>query len=98
MELFKLLGTIAVDANQAHQAIDDTSSKAENASERTSSAFATIGGAALKVGQMVITAGAAVGGAWVAAIEGTREYREQMGLLDSAFQASGHSSTAAKDT
>lgn len=98
MELFKLLGTIAVDANQAHQAIDDTSSKAENASERTSSAFATIGGAALKVGQMVITAGAAVGGAWVAAIESTREYRAQMGLLDSAFQASGHSSIAAKDT
>lgn len=98
MELFRLLGTIAVDTNQADQAIDDTSNRAENASERTSSAFATIGGAALKVGQMVITAGAAMGGAWVAAIEGTREYRAQMGLLDSAFQASGHSSAAAKDT
>ena len=98
MELFKLLGTIAVDANQAHKAIDDTSSKAENASKQTSSAFAAIGGAAVKVGQAVITAGAAMGGAWIAAIEGTREYRAQMGLLDSAFQASGHSSTAAKDT
>lgn len=98
MELFKLLGTIAIDADQAHQAIDDTSSKAENASERTSSAFATIGGAAVKVGQMVITAGAALGGAWVAAIEGTREYRAQMGLLDSAFLKSGHSSTEAKNT
>lgn len=98
MELFKLMGTIAVDANQAHEAIDSTTSKAENASKQTSSAFATIGGAALKVGQMVVTAGAAMGGAWVAAIEGTREYRAQMGLLDSAFQASGHSSTAAKNT
>lgn len=98
MELFKLMGTIAVDANQAHKAIDDTTSKANNASKQTSSAFSAIGGAALKVGQAVITAGAALGGAWVAAIEGTREYREQMGLLDSAFQASGHSSTAAKDT
>jgi len=45
-----------------------------------------------------VTAGAALGGAWVAAIEGTREYRAQMGLLDSAFQASGHSSTEAKNT
>lgn len=98
MELFKLLGTIAVDANQAHKAIDDTSRKAENASKQTSSAFAAIGGAAVKVGQTVITAGAALGGAWIAAIEGTREYRAQMGLLDSAFQKSGHSSTAAKDT
>ena len=98
MELFKLMGTIAVDANQAHKAIDDTSAKANDASKQTSSAFSAIGGAALKVGQMVVTAGAAMGGAWIAAIEGTREYRAQMGLLDSAFQASGHSSTAAKDT
>ena len=98
MELFKLLGTIAIDADQAHRAIDDTSSKAENASKTTSSAFSAIGGAALQVGKTVVMAGAALGGAWVAAIEGTREYRAQMGLLDSAFQASGHSSTEAKNT
>lgn len=98
MEIFRLLGTIAVDANQANRAIDDTTSRAENASGRTSSAFAAIGGAAVKVGKAVVTAGVAMGGAWLAAIEGTREYRAQMGLLDSAFQASGHSSTAAKDT
>lgn len=98
MELFKLMGTIAVDANQAHKAIDDTSAKAEGAEKKTSSAFSAIGGAALKVGQMAVTAGAALGGAWIAAIEGTREYRAQMGLLDSAFQASGHSSTEAKNT
>lgn len=98
MELFKLMGTIAVDANQAHKAIDDTSAKANNASKQTSSAFSAIGGAALKVGQMAVTAGAALGGAWIAAIEGTREYRAQMGLLDSAFAASGYSSTEAKNT
>lgn len=98
MKLFELMGTIAVDANQAHRAIDDTTSRAEGAGKKTTSAFATIGSAALKVGKCVVTAGAAMGGAWLAAIEGTREYREQMGLLDSAFQASGHSSTEAKNT
>lgn len=98
MKLFELMGTIAVDANQAHRAIDDTTSKADHAGKQTSSAFATIGSAALKVGKAVVTAGTAMGGAWLAAIEGTREYREQMGLLDSAFQASGHSSTEAKNT
>lgn len=98
MELFKLMGTIAVDANQAHKAIDDTTSKASNASRQTTSAFSAIGGAALTVGKTVMTAGAALGGAWLAAIEGTREYRAQMGLLDSAFQASGHSSEEAKNT
>ena len=98
MELFKLMGKIVVDANQAHKAIDDTTSKANNASKQTSSAFSAIGGAALTLGKAVVTAGAALGGAWIAAIEGTREYRAQMGLLDSAFQASGHSSTEAKNT
>lgn len=98
MELFKLMGTIAIDANQAHEALDDTASKAENASKQTDSAFTTIGGAALKVGRAVVTAGAALGGAWLAAIEGTRDYRAQMGLLDSAFLKSGHTSTEAKNT
>ena len=98
MELFKLLGTIAIDADQAHEALDETSAKAEGAEKKTSSAFSAIGGAALTVGKAVVTAGAALGGAWLAAIEGTRDYRAQMGLLDSAFQKSGHSSTEAKNT
>ena len=34
----------------------------------------------------------------MAAIEGSREYRAEMGLLDAAFQASGHNSTEAKNT
>lgn len=98
MELFQLMGKIVVDANQAHKAIDDTSAKAEGAEKKTSSAFTAIGGAALTVGKAVVTAGAALGGAWIAAIEGTRDYRAQMGLLDSAFLKSGHSSTEAKNT
>lgn len=98
MEIFKLLGTIAVDNTQANQAIDETAGKADEAEQKTSSAFSKIGGAALKIGTAMVTAGAALGGAWIAAIEGTREYRAEMGLLDSAFQASGHSSTEAKNT
>ena len=42
--------------------------------------------------------GTAVGGALLAVTEGTREYRAQMGLLDGAFQAAGHSSSEAKNT
>lgn len=42
--------------------------------------------------------GLAVGGAVLAVTEGTREYRAQMGLLDGAFQAAGHSSAEAKNT
>lgn len=98
MELFKLLGTIAVDNEQANKAIDDTAAKADQGSQKTDSAFSKIGESALKIGTAVLTAGVALGGAWVAAIESSREYRTEMGKLDTAFVTNGHSSEAAKKT
>ena len=98
MELFKLLGTIAIDNGQANRAIEDTAKKAESGGQKTDSAFQKIGESALRIGTAVFTAGAALGGAWVAAIEGSREYRTEMGKLDTAFVTNGHSSEAAKRT
>lgn len=40
MELFKLLGTIAVDNAQANKAIAETASEAESGGKKTDSAFA----------------------------------------------------------
>ena len=98
MELFKLLGTIAINNDAAMDALDQTSREAENTGETTKSAFGKIGGAAAQIAKGVAVAGVALGGAWLAAIEGSREYREEMGKLDTAFQVSGHSSQAAKQT
>lgn len=98
MELFRLLGTVAVDVSQAQSAIDDIATNAEDGSRQTESSFKKIGESALKIGQFVLTAGAALGGAWIAAIEGSREYRTEMGKLDTAFVTNGHSSEAAKKT
>lgn len=98
MELFKLLGTIAVDNAQAKESIDDTANKAEAGSKKTDSSFKKIGESALKIGKSVLTAGAALGGAWIAAIESSREYRTEMGKLDTAFVTNGHSSEEAKKT
>lgn len=98
MELFRLLGTIAVDNEQANRAIADTASNAEDGSNKTSEAFQKIGHAAGTIVKGIAVAGAALGGAWVAAIESTREYRTEMGKLDTAFQVSGHSSATAKQT
>lgn len=98
MELFRLLGTIAIENEEANRAIAETANQAEDAGSRTNTALDGIGKAALGLGKVVVGAGIALGGAWLAAIEGSREYRAQMGLLDSAFQASGHSSAEAKNT
>lgn len=98
MELFKVLGTIAVDNQPAIKALDDTTKKAGVTSKETSEAFKKIGSVAGGIAKGIGVAGAALGGAWLAAIEGSREYRTEMGKLDTAFVTNGHSSEAAKKT
>ena len=98
MDIFRILGTIAIDTESANRAIDDTARRAEAGGKKTDSAFQKIGESALKIGKSVFTAGAALGGAWIAAIEGSREYRTEVGKLDTAFVTSGHSSETAKKT
>lgn len=98
MELFRLLGTIAIDNHAAMQALDDASRQAQRTSTTTQEAFQKIGSVAGSIAKGLGIAGVAIGGAWLAAIESTREYRTEMGKLDTAFQASGHSGEAAKKT
>lgn len=98
MEIFKLLGTIAIDTAAAEKALDDTTKKAQDTGQETEGAFSKIGRAAGTIGRAVLTAGAALGTAWIAAIEGTREYRTHLGMLDTAFETSGLSSEAARKT
>ena len=98
MELFKLLGTISIDAQQANQAINDTTENAQNSADQQQEAFAKIGTAAGTLAKGVFAAGAVLGGAFVTAIEATREYRTSMGQLETAYTTAGHSAESAKDT
>ena len=98
MELFRLLGTIAIDNTEANNALNETSQRANDSANETESAFAKIGGAAKTIALGIGAAGLAIGGAFIGAVEGTREYRAEMGLLEAAFLTAGHSSKAAKDT
>lgn len=98
MELFRLLGKIAIDNTEANNALTDTSQKAKDSANDTESAFSKIGNVAKTVAVGIGTAGVAIGGAFVAAVEGTREYRAEMGLLESAFLTAGHSTKEAKQT
>lgn len=98
MEIFRLIGSIAIDTEQARRDLDRIRNDANSAGTDTGKAFEKIGKAAFGVGKAVVSAGAVLGGAWIAAIEGSREYRQEMGLLDTAFKVQGHSSEAAKQT
>lgn len=98
MELFKLFGEIAIDNTKAKTAINETTDDAKKSSNEVSEAFDKIGGVAGKIAQGIGIAGLAVGGAIVATIESTREYRKEMGMLESSFLTAGHSSEIAKKT
>ena len=98
MELFRLLGRVAIDTTEANDAIDDTTNRARDSETVIADAFSRIGGAAVAGAKVIGTAAVALGGAWVAAIEGTREYRVSMGQLETAFATAGHSADSAKST
>ncbi len=98
MELFKLFGKVAIDNTEANSALDETTKKANDSANETESAFGKIGNVAGTIAKGIGIAGLAIGGAFIGAIESTREYRAEMGLLESAFLTAGHSSEEAKRT
>ena len=98
MELFKLLGTVIINNQEANEALVETADNAAETGKKTESTFGKISTAAGGIVKAIAGAGVSLGGAWLAAIEGSREYRTEMGKLDSAFQTAGHSSEVAKQT
>ena len=98
MELFKLVGTVIINNQEANEALAETADTAEKTGKETESTFGKISKAAGGIVKAIAGAGVSLGGAWLAAIEGSREYRTEMGKLDSAFQTAGHSSEVAKKT
>lgn len=98
MELFRLLGRIAVDNDQANRALQETSRQAGDTGNKVSASVGKIGATAAKLARGIGVAGLAMGTAWISAIEGSREYRAEMAKLDTAFVTNGHSSAVAKET
>lgn len=82
MELFKLLGTIAIKNNEANEAIEDTTGKAETASNRMMDAFK-------KVGTVIATAFAAdkIIGFGTACVNMYADYEQLVGGVETLFGA-----------
>jgi len=93
-DLFKLVGTITINNAEANAAIDETIGKADEAK----SAISGIRETAVTVGKAFTGVATILGGAFVSSVENTREYREQMNMLNTAFTSSGHSAEAAHKT
>ena len=98
MTLFELFGRIAINNSDANKEIDETTTKAESSQGKINRAFTAVGKGTLAAGKIVGGAAVAIGGALIATTENTREYRTEMGKLETAFTSAGHSSEAAKNT
>lgn len=85
----------ADDASESLDDFADSADKATGASEGLGSTLAGVVGGGLKMLAAGVTA---VVGAMVASAETSREYRNEMAKLDTAFTQAGHSSEAAKNT
>jgi phage-related protein len=92
MELFKLLGTIAVSNDEAIKALDETGEKGEATESKLSKAFTNIGGAAVKVGKVLATSvaagAAAFGTLTVKAMNAAGELEQNMGGCEAVFKES----------
>ena len=93
MELFKLLGTIAIDNSGADSAIEGTASIAESAKGKISNAFNKIGSVAAKVGKTVAVgmgaAATAIGAVAKKALDSYADYEQLVGGVETLFGAGG---------
>ncbi len=92
MELFRLLGTIAIDNQKANSKIDETAGLAEKSESKMSKAFSKIGSAAAKVGKVVAVGMAAAGAAIVKigkdAVASYADYEQLVGGVETLFKDS----------
>lgn len=92
MELFKLMGKIAIDNKDANQTIEETTGKGEKAHSRLSGAFSKIGSAAKVCGKAVAAGMVAAGGAIIKigkdAVASYADYEQLVGGVETLFKDS----------
>lgn len=98
MQLFKLVGSIFVDNQKANESIAKTDEKAEDLGKKFVSGVGKAAKWAAGITTAAVGMATAVGSAMVKIADDTREYRTEMGKLDTAFQTSGFTVDVAKNT
>lgn len=94
VEIFKLFGSIFVNNDEANKSIAETEKKSKGVASTLGNGIKT----AAKWGTALVGGAAAGVGALSAVAESTREYRTEMGKLDTAFTTNKFSAADAKQT
>ena len=94
MELFKLLGVIAIENTGALKALKETSDTGKKTESNLSQSFEKIGSAAVKVGKVVAagvgTAATAIGTLTTMAINSYADYEQLVGGVETLFKNSAN--------
>lgn len=95
VNLFELLGTVAIDTSGASKSIDSVTNKAEKSGSKISGAFEKIGSAAVKMGKIAAAGYAAVSTGITAlakaSLEGYADFEQLVGGVETLFGAGGQS-------
>lgn len=94
VEIFKLFGSIFVNNDEANKSISETDKKSKGVASTLGNGIKT----AAKWGAAMVGGAAAGVGALSAVAENTREYRTEMGKLDTAFTTNKFTAADAKQT
>lgn len=86
MNLFTLLGTVAIENVDAIDAIDQTTTKAEQSETKISKAFSGIGNAAIKMGKIALTGFATLTAGFVALGTMATSYNAEMEQYNTSFE------------
>ncbi len=92
------LDRLGDESDGAGKEIDDVADSADKAEKETEELGSSLDGTLSTGLKAVAGLAVAAAGAIVGCVEASHEYRTEMGKLDVAFQDSGHSGEAAKDT
>ena len=89
MELFKLLGKIIIDNNEANDKMDETTTKAKDSEGKLKNIFSKIGGFALKAGKVagagIVAGSTALAGLTKVALGQYAEYEQLVGGIETLF-------------
>ena len=90
MDLFELVGTIAIKNQEANKALDETSEKGVQTQSKLSKAFSSVGKGAVAVGKAVgtglVVAGGAMGALTVKALNMSGDLEQNMGGSEQVFK------------
>lgn len=97
MELFKILGTVAIEgAGEAEKQLKGLVKQAQGGADKMKKGFSNIGKAAKTVAAVGVAAFTAISAAMVGVVNSTEEYRSAMAKVETAFESAGSTAEQGK--